>query len=147
MSEAVISTLQSNNGRRNFSAANQMRDVSGNAGDIAATAFAGCYQISPDSVWQSGLFPQRFALQAAPQGGSGLQHAVRSVSADGRIDSVLAGSDWHVVVPGMANVSFASSIGPQRLNLQLAPTGSVTATTPTDAGLRGLTVLRPKCVP
>ena len=50
-----------------------------------------CYHVAPDSAQLVKNLPERFALQRDDAG----RNVVRSVTPDGRIDSVLVGSDWH----------------------------------------------------
>ena len=84
----------------------------------------GCYQVRADST-SSALappFPQRFALMNT-RSGAGLD--VRSVSPEGRIDSVLPGGTWKHLTAEVVRVQFANA--PERpLTLQLtagSPTG------------------------
>lgn len=49
-----------------------------------------CYQVAPDSAQRIKNLPERFALEHDDAG----KNVVRSVTPDGRIDSVLVGSEW-----------------------------------------------------
>jgi len=97
----------------------------------------GCYQIRTDST-SSALappFPQRFALMSTR---SGPDFDVRSVSPEGRIDSVLPGGTWQRLTAEVVRVQFANAREQQPLTLQLtagsvtgrATVGSQTATVP-----------------
>jgi len=84
----------------------------------------GCYQIRADST-SSPLappFPQRFALMNTR---SGPDFDVRSVSPEGRIDSVLPGGTWQHLTAEVVRVQFANAREQQPVTLQLT-TGSVT---------------------
>jgi len=97
----------------------------------------GCYQIRADST-SSPLappFPQRFALMNTR---SGPDFDVRSVSPEGRIDSVLPGGTWQHLTAEVVRVQFANAREQQPVTLQLtagsvtgrATVGSQTATVP-----------------
>jgi anti-sigma factor RsiW len=97
----------------------------------------GCYQIRSDST-SSALappFPQRFALMNTR---SGPDFDIRSVSPEGRIDSVLPGGTWQRLTAEVVRVQFANAREQQPLTLQLtagsvtgrATVGSQTATVP-----------------
>ena len=78
----------------------------------------GCYQVRSDSgapTVSSGV-PARFALvnvSAEPP------HAVRAISPEGRIDSIVPGGTWQRLTPDMIQVSFANAGQPSALTLQV----------------------------
>jgi hypothetical protein len=97
----------------------QEATATGALSQLRSTAgeFEGCYQI-PDST-SSALapaFPSRFALMNS---GSGPYHGVRSVSPEGRIDSVVPGGSWQRLTAEVVRVQFANAREQQPLTLQL----------------------------
>jgi hypothetical protein len=68
----------------------------------------GCYQLSPQSADSAfGLLPDRFALERG--GANSPRNIVRSVSSDGRIDSVVAGTTWRQAAPNQLSIVFANN--------------------------------------
>ena len=68
----------------------------------------GCYQLSSqpaDSTF--GSLPNRFALERGSANAP--QNIVRSVSPEGRIDSVIAGTTWQLAAPNQVSIVFANS--------------------------------------
>lgn len=105
----------------------------------------GCYQIRPDST-SSALprpFPQRFALMNT---GNAPYFGVRSVSPEGRIDSVVPGGTWQHVTAEVVRVQFANVREQQPLTLQLT-TGSVTARATLGSQTATVPVARIECRP
>jgi putative zinc finger protein len=102
----------------------QLREVTG-ATSLAAkssafsTGLDGCYQLRSDSasLAVSAGFPSRFALVSASDGSS---YVVRSVSPDGRIDSIVPGSSWRRLTPEVVRVSFTNAAEQRSLTFQLA---------------------------
>jgi hypothetical protein len=139
--------VSTSDGRRNFSARSEMRNVTGIAADVAANEFAGCYQILLDSAPQPSQFPERFALQTATPNGAEPHGTVHAVTPAGRVDSVLAGSSWSVITPTVASVSFASVDGPQRMTLLFVRTTGVSTMMATGAERQRIAISHPKCLP
>jgi hypothetical protein len=84
----------------------------------ATGEFEGCYQIRTDST-SSALAPEiplRFALMNT---GNAPYHGVRSVSPEGRIDSVVPGGSWQRLTAEVVRVQFANAREEQPLTLQL----------------------------
>jgi hypothetical protein len=75
---------------------------------LEAPGIIGCYQLSPQSTDSAfGLLPDRFALERG--GPNPPQNIVRSVSPEGRIDSVVAGTTWRQAAPNQLSIVFANN--------------------------------------
>jgi len=85
--------------------------------------FEACYQLRPDSASSTiaAGVPQRFALVNAV---GSAQSVVRSVSPEGRVDSIVPGGSWQRVTPEVVRVQFAKVHERQPLSLQVT-TGAV----------------------
>ncbi|HXD47185.1 MAG TPA: zf-HC2 domain-containing protein [Gemmatimonadaceae bacterium] len=73
----------------------------------SAPGIVGCYQLTSqpaDSTF--GSLPNRFALERG--GAASPQNIVRSVSPDGRIDTVIAGTTWRQAAPNQVSIVFAN---------------------------------------
>jgi len=80
----------------------------------------GCYQFRPDSAGSvADGFPARFALVNA---GGAAPYVVRSVSPEGRVDSIVPGGTWQRMAPDVVRVQFVNARAQQPLAMQLAPT-------------------------
>jgi hypothetical protein len=85
----------------------------------AMSELEGCYQVRSDSgapTTSSGV-PARFALVNVS---GGPPHAVRAISPEGRIDSIVPGGTWQRLTPDMIQVSFANARQPSALTLRVA---------------------------
>jgi hypothetical protein len=103
----------------------------------------GCYQIRADST-SSALgpaFPPRFALMKT---GDGPYFGVRSVSPEGRIDSVVSGGSWQRLTAEVVRVEFANAREQQPLTLQLTA-GSVTGRASVGSQTASVPVARMEC--
>jgi len=126
----------------------RLREVTG-ATSLAAKSFAlatgpdGCYQLRSDSASSavSAGFPSRFALVNASDGSP---YVVRSVSPEGRIDSIVPGSSWRRVTPEVVRVSFASAAEQRSLTLQLTA-GVVTGRASVGNQVATLPITRIEC--
>jgi len=121
----------------------------GVAGAVSAKSLAetnefdGCYQIRADSASSAAFagFPPRFALVNTT---GGAPNAVRSVSAEGRIDSVILGGTWRRLTPEIVRLDFANAPEQQSLILQLAA-GKVTGRASVGNRITNLLVARIEC--
>jgi hypothetical protein len=122
---AVSGDSRATNAERRFAAAPRLQEITV-TGAIAAKSrsdvgeLEGCYQIRPDSASSVAAgFPTRFALVNA---GGAAPYVVRSVSPEGRVDSIIPGGSWQRMTPDVVRVQFANARAQQPLALQLAPT-------------------------
>jgi hypothetical protein len=121
----VSGDSRATNAERRFAAAPRLQEITV-TGAIAAKSrsdvgeLEGCYQIRPDSASSVAAgFPTRFALVNA---GGAAPYVVRSVSPEGRVDSIVPGGSWQRMTPDVVRVQFANARAQQPLALQLAPT-------------------------
>lgn len=101
-------------------------------------ASSSCYELVLDSASSFKRLPQRFALQRDEAG----RNVVRAVTADGRIDSVLVGSEW-VNRPPEFVVRF---MAPEPVTLSFA-SNSARAQATSGVETRSVTVRRAECRP
>jgi len=102
---------------RQFPRTLQLQEATGRLRS-ATGELEGCYQIRTDST-SSALAPEippRFALMNT---GNAPYHGVRSVSPEGRIDSVVPGGSWQRLTAEVVRVQFANAREEQPLTLQL----------------------------
>ena len=85
---------------------------------FAPGAVEGCYQVRADSASSavaSGILP-RFALA---RNEATTQNVIRSVTTEGRVDSIVPGGSWERLTPNLVRVRFATTRQEQPLTLQL----------------------------
>lgn len=114
--------------RRKFQKVQQLEAVTMTGAVTSLTQRAeleGCYTLHDSANAPRGI-PLRFALQRDPGSAASV---VRTVTADGRLDSVVAGSSWRVDAPGRVTVSFATPSEPQPLTLHFMTTGAAAQAT------------------
>jgi hypothetical protein len=102
---------------RQFPRTLQLQEATGRLRS-ATGELEGCYQVRTDST-SSALAPEippRFALMNT---GNAPYHGVRSVSPEGRIDSVVPGGSWQRLTAEVVRVQFANAREEQPLTLQL----------------------------
>jgi hypothetical protein len=127
--------------RRSFARTMQQQEASGLA--ASTRSFVGCYRLPSDTVSWLRSIPERFALQQNG-GATGPTNVVRAVAADGRLDSVVAGSTWLQLAPQLARVNFFFADRREAVTLQLAASGVVTAR-PSVGGMRAVNVVQTEC--
>src|SRR6185437_10934567 len=84
------------------------RNVLESAAETSVPRIVGCFQLSSqptDSAFRS--LPGRFALERG--GANPRQNIVRSLSPEGRIDSVVAGTSWRQPAPNQVSIVFADN--------------------------------------
>jgi len=84
------------------------RNVLESAAETSVPRIVGCFQLSSqptDSAFRS--LPGRFALERG--GANPRQNIVRSLSPEGRIDSVVTGTSWRQAAPNQVSIVFADN--------------------------------------
>lgn len=122
--KTATDALEPGRARRLEVAPQAQRAVAGGVAKPSLRSFAemseleGCYQVRSDSgapTISSGV-PVRFALVNVS---GGPPHAVRAISPEGRIDSIVPGGTWQRLTPDVIQVSFANGRQPSPLMLQV----------------------------
>lgn len=84
------------------------RNALESAVEASVPGIVGCYQLTSQPTDTTfGALPTRFALERS--GANPPQNVVRSVSPDGRIDSVVAGTSWRQAAPNQVHIVFVNS--------------------------------------
>jgi hypothetical protein len=121
--------------------------VTTGASETRASDVLGCYQIKPDSAALSHFLPERFALDRAPAAGKADSNVVRAVTADGRMDSVVTGSNWVQLSADKALIRSIVGTKQQSVSLQLTSLGGVSGQAMTAGRTYPIHVSRTSCRP
>jgi hypothetical protein len=138
------------NSQRRLQSTMQLQDVVTTATGLAtgrASDVLGCYQIKPDSAALSHFLPDRFALDRAPATGNDSSNVVRAVTADGKIDSVVTGSQWIQLSRDKALIRSIVGTTQQSVSLQLTSLGGVSGQAVTAGRTYPIHVSRTACRP
>ena len=112
-----------------------------------ASAFAGCYRITTDSMVWSRSLPRAFSLTTTSEQNGGAHNIVRVVGSDGRVDSVVSGSTWRQTAPNIASVTFANADVRSSLTLQFVGNTQVRADASVEARKVAVPIAKVECRP
>jgi hypothetical protein len=108
----------------------------------AGPTLVACYRLTPDSASVAASVPARFALDQP--GGDTASRVVRAVTPDGRVDTVLTGSQWSRSSSNLITIRFGSTDKAQPITMRVMPEGAA-ANANLDTRSRTLSATRMDC--